>query len=203
MANFAHKRRPPSLSRYRRRFMLQLFFEVAPFVVLSLGMMVAVMSANTQIVERWRDVLLVGSTGLITLTAAYIGGALEHHREREREYRQARRERVSVYRDYLMQVMLAVHRLELEAGSEDIGWLELRERVALTREWRLDMMATMPPLGDFSLIESIPCREAVDVAITRGLQYLSENINVRPTSLELKVHFRTALLELDNYETLI
>jgi hypothetical protein len=194
-----------SLTRYRFLFFVRLALTSLPFVILSVGLIFVAMSTQASIVTEWKEVFLVFGTGVITLTAAYVGAAMEHYREKERELRQTRRNRVQIYRNYLMKVMALMQRVELAADFQGKGAVTQYKWIEVTETDREEMLKTLPPIYEFSTIDDDYCREGVDEAIWLGLQYWNRNVpdGQQPDINELQNAFRYALQQLDHYENLL
>lgn len=192
-----------SLARYRFWFFVRLLLTTVPFIVLSVGLVVVATSAQAVFVKDWKEVFLVFGTGIITFTAGYVGAAMENHREKERELRQARRNRVQIYREYLMKTMSLIQRVELSANFQRSGDLHLDRSVQVSNSERDEMLKSLPPIFDFSTIDENGCREAVDEAIMLGIAYWNEEESNRPGTKVLQEAFVYAVQQLDYYENLL
>jgi hypothetical protein len=192
-----------SLTRYRLGFYIRVLFTTMPFVVLSVGLVVVATSPQAALALEWKEVFLVVGTGMITLTAAYVGAAMENHREKERELRQSRRNRVKVYREYLLKILALIQRIELSADFQQKGAASLYHSVQVSNSERDEMLKNLPPILHFSTIDEDGCREAVDEAIMLGIAYWNEGTNNRPATETLQSAFIYAVQQLDYYENLL
>ncbi len=192
-----------SLGRYRFWFFVRLLLITMPFMVLSIGLMVVATSAQAAVVKEWKEVFLVFGTGMLTLTAAYLGSAMQNHQEKERELRQVRRNRVQIYREYLMKTMSLIQRIEMADDFKNKGANEQYHSVKVADSERSEMLKNLPPIYDFSTIDEDDCQEAVDKAIMLGIAYWNEGINSRPTAEALQTAFKYAVRQLDYYENLL
>lgn len=192
-----------SLARYRFWFFVRLLLTTMPFIVLSIGLVVVATSAQAAVVKEWKEVFLVFGTGIITFTAGYVGAAMENHREKERELREARRNRVRLYRDYLMKTMSLIQRIEMADDFKNKGADNQYHNVKVTDSERDEMLKNLPPIYDFSTIDEDACREAVDEAIMLGITYWNEGMNNRPATEDLQYAFKYAVQQLDYYENLV
>lgn len=192
-----------SLARYRFWFFVRLLLTTVPFIVLSIGLVVVATSAQAAFVKDWKEVFLVFGTGIITFTAGYVGAAMENHREKERELRQARRNRVQVYREYLMKTLTLIQRVELSTDFQQKGAANLYHSVQVSHSERDDMLKNLPPILHFSTIDENGCREAVDEAIMLGIAYWNEEAGNRPATEDMQNAFVYAVQQLDYYENLL
>ena len=191
------------MRRYRFWFIVRLLLTSLPFMILAIGLVVAAMSAEATVVKEWKEVILIFGTGIITFSAAYVGASMENLRERERGVRQARKERVAIYRDYLAKVMGLVQRVELAAGFYEKDSIDQYNRVRIKEKERDEMLLGLPPIQEFSAIEDEDTRKAVDSAILVGIGYWNESADSRPEKRDLQVAFQAALNKLDYYENLL
>lgn len=192
-----------NLARYRFWFFVRLFLTIMPFIVLSIGLVVVATSAQASVVKEWKEVFLVFGTAIITFTAGYVGASMENHREKERELRQARRNRVQVYREYLMKTMSLIQRIELADNFKNKGANNQYHSVKVSDSERDEMLKNLPPIYGFSTIDEDACRGAVDKAIVLGITYWNEEINNRPPAEDLQNAFKYAVQQLDYYENLL
>lgn len=192
-----------SLAKYRFWFYVRLILTTVPFIVLSVGLVVVATSAQAAFVDDWKEVFLVFGTGIITFTAGYVGAAMENHREKERELRQARRDRVQLYREYLMRTLSLIQRMELSADFRQKGAANLGHSVEVSNSERDEMLKSLPPILHFSTIDEERCRKAVDDAIMLGITYWNAEANNRPSTDDLQNAFIYAIQQLDYYENLL
>jgi hypothetical protein len=191
-----------SLARYRFWFLMRLLLTIIPFIVLSVGLIVVATSSQAAMVKEWKEVFLVFGTGIITFTAAYSGAAMENYREKERELRQARRNRAQIYREYLLKTLTLMQRIEFSADFQQIGAANLYHSIQVSNSERDEMLKNLPPILHFSIIENDECRDAVDKAIMLGIAYWNEEEDNRPAEKDLQDAFVDAVQQLDYYENL-
>lgn len=191
---FARTPKPRNL-RYTRFW--DYFFILVPAVLVALpavGMLLVTPTIKTTAIEDFKEVLLAFSTGIITLTAVYVGAALQNQREREKALHQIRHETTKQYREYILDLMRIGKRWELQ---QQVGGYEEQQFLDITNQ----LIDALPPTEEFSAIDDPTCSQAVDQAIKEGLNYwmYQYDPDKKPSREDLRKIYRTALTQLDFY----
>ncbi len=173
------------------------FFILIPAVFVALpavGMLLITPSIQTTAIEDFKEVILAFSTGIITLTAVYVGAALQNQRERENALHQIRYETTKQYREYILDLMRIGKRWELQ---QQLGGYEEQQFLDITNQ----LINGLPPTEEFSAIDDSICSQAVDEAIKEGLNYwmYQSDPDKKPSRENLREIYRTALTQLDFY----
>jgi hypothetical protein len=190
--------KPRKLWGYRFRVAAWLLLTFAPITVWGFWIVSKAQNTPAASFEAIKLILVAITTGILTLTGAFIGSFLQSQREKEKDLRQLRKDRTKCYRDYLTKLMSFGQRVDLvmALGESDKKWADIED------EERKEMIRTVPPMQELSTIEDDTCRRLVDHAIKLGIAYWNKRGPDRPSPEEVRKAYETAMRQMDYYDSL-
>ncbi len=186
---------------------LRLLLPIVPIVFLAISLLALVVTGagQSQAVQNWKDIILVVTSGLLTLTGAYTNTVVQSEMQIQHESRDLRRRLTSPYREYLEWLIKLAHRTDQSMAmksKQENDSKEFGQTLQITDEERRKLHETMPPAWAHTMLANERLKKQLDRTFGLGIEYINEtDIQKRKQlSASLRKECVKSLKQLERFE---
>lgn len=184
----------------------RLLLPVMPILFLAIALLALVITGagQSQAVQAWKDVILVVSSGLLTLTGAYANTVVQSEMQIQHETRDLRRKLTQPYREYLEWLVKLAHRTDYSAAlknNQEKFSKELGRSLEISDEDRRKLVEGMPPVWRHTMLADKRLQNQLNLTFQLGIDYVNGSEETRKLlEFDLRKACLQSLKKLERYE---